>query len=448
MAGRYSRYKTYSQSDTDILKEIPRDWSVSRLKRVVDSARPITYGIVQAGPNIPDGVPYIRPVDMTKEQGIKDPESLLKTSPDIAATYKRSAVEEGDLVVSIGPSFGKIMVVPSWLSGANLTQGTARVAVSNKCDSRYLFWVLRSQESVYQWESAVGGATFRALNLGPLSETTVLKPPPQEQKTIARFLDHETAKIDELIAKQERLIELLKEKRKAVISHAVTKGLNPDVPMKDSGVEWLGEVPEHWRVMKFSHCANIRNGQVDPTIEPFRNYILIAPNHIESGTGRLIEQETALAQGADSGKYLCKKDEIIYSKIRPGLNKACLSPGNKVICSADMYPIQATNGLLNEFLHRVMLAPQTVRFCVLASERVAMPKVNREALAELRIAFPPEREQREIVDYIAKQISKVDLVVEKGLAAIELLKERRTALISAAVTGKIDVRYWKPDDNQ
>lgn len=149
---------------------------------------------------------------------------------------------------SIGPSFGKLMMVPLSLEGANLTQGTARVAVAYEHVPRFIFWVLRSVESYQQWESSVGGATFRALNLGPLAETFLCVPSWAEQTQIARFLDHETARIDALIEEQQRLIELLKEKRQAVISHAVTKGLDPTVPIKDSGVEWLGEVPAHWDV--------------------------------------------------------------------------------------------------------------------------------------------------------------------------------------------------------
>ncbi len=129
------------------------------------------------------------------------------------------------------------MITPAWLDGANLTQGTARIAVHPPHVDRYVFWALRSSLSVAQWDSSVGGATFRALNLGPLAATIISIPPEAEQVYIAAFLDRETAKIDGLVAEQQRLIDLLKEKRQAVISHAVTKGLNLAAPMKSSGID-------------------------------------------------------------------------------------------------------------------------------------------------------------------------------------------------------------------
>ena len=230
------------------LPDLPDDWSFQKLRRVVQPSRRITYGIVQAGPHIEGGVPYIRPVDMTDEGGTSL-EQLRRTTAAIAAAYRRSEVTTGDLVVTIGPSYGKVMTVPPSLDGANLTQGTARVAVNPAgADSRFIFWCLRSGLVSGQWDASVGGATFRALNLGPLGETSIPIGPVEAQTRIADFLDRKTAAIDALIAKKERLIELLEEKRQALITQAVTKGLDPNVPMKDSGIEWLGEIPAHWHV--------------------------------------------------------------------------------------------------------------------------------------------------------------------------------------------------------
>ncbi|MFT3783808.1 MAG: restriction endonuclease subunit S [Nibricoccus sp.] len=272
--------------------------------------------------------------------------------------------------------------------------------------------------------------------------------PEDEQTNIAKFLDHETAKIDRLIEKQEALIRLLKEKRQAVISHAVTKGLNPSAPLKDSGIEWLGQVPAHWDVKKFNHCATIRNGQVDPRIEPYRSMILYAPNHIEKETGRVVYRETAHEQGADSGKYLCLRGEVIYSKIRPSLAKAAICTEDRALCSADMYPIKAENGLSNDFLLWFLLTPDFTATAVLDSERVAMPKINREKLGDYKIPVPPLDEQATIVEYIKKMTVFSDGLMAQAETAATLLQERRTALISAAVTGKIDVRSWQPLSDQ
>ena len=208
------------------------------LKRLVDPRRPITYGIVQAGEDIPDGVPYIRPIDMLGNEGVPDPTVLQRTSPEVASAYRRSTIRTGDLVVSIGPSFGKVMVVPRALDGANLTQGTARVAPANGTQVRYLYWALQSSPVIAFWEAAVGGATFRALNLGPLADTPIPEWSATTQQAIVEFLDAATSRIDALVAalggaagaNQRSLCGLLFERRQALITAVVIGQVDlPDV---------------------------------------------------------------------------------------------------------------------------------------------------------------------------------------------------------------------------
>jgi type I restriction enzyme S subunit len=153
----FVRYDEYKDSGVEWLGEVPRHWIVTTLKRVVNQSRPITYGIVQGGPHVTGGTPYIRPTDMLDEFGVANEEELLRTSDQIALSYARSTLRCCDLVCSIGPSFGKVMVVPPSLEGANLTQGTARIAIASGHNPRYFFWVLRSAPSFHQWQSRSGG---------------------------------------------------------------------------------------------------------------------------------------------------------------------------------------------------------------------------------------------------------------------------------------------------
>jgi len=279
----------------------------------------------------------------------------------------------------------------------------------------------------------------QALRFSNFAQVDLPVVPIDEQKAIAAFLDHETAKIDALIAEQEKLIALLAEKRQATISHSVTRGLDPDVPMKDSGVTWLGQVPAHWRLATFQRCTLVAEGQVDPEVEPFRSMTLIAPNHVESGTGRLLHEETAGDQGAESGKYLCRAGDVIYSKIRPALRKACIAPRD-CLCSADMYPIRAHQYVSNEFLLWFMLSESFSALAELESDRVAMPKINRESLKEVWIPVPPATEQEVIVSHLNLESVRIDGLAEAANRSIALLRERRSALVTAAVTGQIDVR--------
>ena len=315
--------------------------------------------------------------------------------------------------------------------------------LAGKFINRFLYYVLGGPCFRTYMVRERTGTTFFGISQESIGEFPLAMPEVAEQLEIVRFLDRETAKIDELVAEQRRLIELLKEKRQAVISHAVTKGLNPNVPMKPSGIEWLGDVPEHWEIKSFQRCVSIAEGQVDPKMPGFSEMVLIAPNHVESGTGKLYDLEAAGDQGAISGKYFCRSGDVIYSKIRPALRKACLAP-HDCLCSADMYPLHAHSGMTNEFLFRWILTEQFSAFAVLESDRVAMPKINRESLKEVRFALPPIEEQHQICAFITTQAVQFDELTAEAENAIELLQERRTALISAAVTGKIDVRSFAP----
>ncbi|QIR35759.1 PIN domain-containing protein [Tolypothrix sp. PCC 7910] len=281
--------------------------------------------------------------------------------------------------------------------------------------------------------------TVTNLHLDKIKEFWATLPPLDEQKAIAHFLDYKTKQIDDLIAKKEALIEKLDEKRTALISHAVTKGLEPNAPMKNSGIEWLDEIPEHWKRIPFRWCCYITEGQVDPTQPKFKDLPLIAPNHIESQTGKLVAKETAEDQGAISGKYFYKSGTLLYSKIRPALVKACISEEDG-LCSADMYPIKTAGILSNKFMLYQILSKNFTQLAILVSDRVAMPKVNRETLGGFPILVPPLKEQQQIVDYLDEQTASITQQKAKIQQAIERLKEYRTALITNAVTGKIDVR--------
>jgi len=302
----------------------------------------------------------------------------------------------------------------------------------------YLYYDFYNQ-GIYNF---LGQGVRSSLNSSDLLDMMVLAPPLPEQQAIADFLEHKTAQIDTLIQKKQRQIELLQEYRTVLINQAVTEGLNPDVPMKDSGIEWLGEIPAHWETLRFKYCFSIRSGQVNPTEDQFKNMVLIAPNHIESQTGTMLQLETADEQGAESGKYFFYEGDVLYSKIRPELRKACIAP-SEGLCSADMYAIVPREFMLKEFSLYLLLSNSFSLFTIEKSMRVAMPKVNRESLSEYSFAIPPVNEQIEILEHITRETSVLDNVILKNKVLIDFLNEYRTALISEVVTGKIDVRGWK-----
>lgn len=244
------------------------------------------------------------------------------------------------------------------------------------------------------------------------------------QRVIADFLNRETARIDALIGKKQRLVELLGEKLFAFLE----------------GRTFIGDVPEEERI-PFRWVCRIAEGQVDPTSDIWRNRMLIAPNHIESKTGRLIALETAEEQGAISGKYAYSSGTVLYSKIRPALAKACIAPESGM-CSADMYPIVPDHRLKPEYLLMQLLSMRFTEWATLESMRVAMPKINRETLGSFRLRVPPMPMQDIYIQeysFVAKRFDATSSAVQ---ASIERLKEYRSALITAAVTGQIDVAAY------
>ena len=266
------------------------------------------------------------------------------------------------------------------------------------------------------------------------------RPPLPEQAAIVRYLDHFDRRISRYIRAKQRLIELLEEEKQAIIHRAVTRGLDPDVPLKPSGVEWLGDIPQDWNLRKFKFLVKIASGQVDPRKEEHRGKILVAPNHIRSGTGEIFLEETAERQGAISGKYEVRRGQVIYSKIRPNLRKAALARED-CICSADMYPLAIREDEMRaDFLLLLLLSVPFTRFAVDCSLRAAMPKINREALGEGWLWYPDLNTQDAILRQAEELVEPVDRAINHARREIALLGEYRTRLIADVVTGKLDVR--------
>ncbi|MFN6212126.1 MAG: restriction endonuclease subunit S, partial [Microcystis sp.] len=255
-------------------------------------------------------------------------------------------------------------------------------------------------------------------------------------------LDQETSKIDKLITKKERLIELLKEKRTALISHAVTKGLNPDVPMKDSGVEWLGEIPEHWKVLLLKRIANIRYGLGQPPPEILYGTPLIRATNVKSG--RIFQKDMIYIdpkQVPESRNAVLAAGEIIVVRSGAYTGDSALIPEEYHGSIAGYDMVTTVKEGSNQFIAWQLLSSE-VRYIQFAFHqlRAAQPHLNAEELRGTIITFPPLPEQQKIAQFLDRETSKIDNLITKTRTSIDHLKEYRTALISAAVTGKIDVR--------
>jgi type I restriction enzyme S subunit len=275
-------------------------------------------------------------------------------------------------------------------------------------------------------------------------------PEPDEQAHIAAFLDHETARIDALVEEQQRLIELLKEKRQAVISHAVTKGLDPDVPMKDSGVEWLGEVPAHWDVKSLMHLTppdrKIMYGIVLPGPDFDGGVPIIKGGDVKPG--RLLLEKLCRTDPKIEAKYERSRvtsGDIVYS-IRGGIGDAEIVPeeisGSNL--TQDAARVAPRDGVCNVWLLYVLKSGPVFAQLEAKATGATIRGINIMDLKRAALPVPPLQEQQQIAERLDFIIGKLDRLEKEAGEAITLMQEHRSALISAAVTGKIDVRGWQP----
>lgn len=256
-------------------------------------------------------------------------------------------------------------------------------------------------------------------------------PPLDEQQKIAQFLDDKTAKIDQAVDLAEKQIALLKEHKQILIQNTVTRGLNPDVPLKDSGVEWIGQVPEHWEVKKLKFVLTLSNKKEESKNS---NKRYIGMENIESFTGK-INDIPLIAEGIANSFY---KDEILFGKLRPYLAKSYLADFDG-ICSTEFLVYRSTKVLNNRFALNIFLSYGFIDAVNASTYGSKMPRANAEFISNMFLAIPPLSEQKQIIDYLDKQTAKIDQAIALKTAHIEKLKEYKSVLINDVVTGKVRV---------
>lgn len=413
------------------------------LKRFVDPSRPITYGIVQAGADVPGGVPYIRPIDMDEHHGVPDPSELRTTSPEIAARYRRSTIRQGDLVVTIGPSFGKTMVVDDpTLDGANLTQGTARVSPRPAVDARFLQWTLQSKSAVAHWEASVGGATFRALNLGPLAETPIPYVGLPAQRAITDFLDAETARIDSLIATKRRLVVLLEERASRRLNdlfsteHLVSRD---GVPVGLQGHDCI----------RLGFLARVQTGltldagRVVDVTGPALPYLRVA--NVQDGSLDLDELKTVAVPRALAARCMLRPGDVLMTEggDPDKLGRGTVWRGEIEPClhQNHVFAVRPNRDrLLPEYLALVTRTSYGRRyFEVTSSKTTGIASTSTAKISAFRIPLRPVEAQKYLVDVYLRSQMIQDSVMRSLARQIALLQERRQALITAAVTGGLDI---------
>jgi type I restriction enzyme S subunit len=407
----------------DWLGEAPINWSIGRLKyllrirggqdyKAVESADPKDYPVIGSGGHF---------------------------------TYATSFLYDGESVL-----LGRKGTIdkPLYIRGKFWTVDTMfYTEVLPKTYGRYAYYAATTIPfSLYSTNTALP-----SMSQFDLANHALPLPSYQEQTQIARFLDHETAKIDTLIHEQKRLIELLKEKRQAVISHAVTKGLDPDVPMKDSGVEWLGEVPAHWGNVRLKHLV------FEKVAGPYGSS-LTKSMYVSSGY-KVYGQQQVISDDFALGDYYISEEKFKELKRHEIHADDVLISVMGTVGRVSVVPEAHEPGIINPRLVRYRfdqrrVLPQFVKAVLMsclyqaklseASQGTTMEGLNMVILGEMPIVLPPVTAQQKIAKAVDSENSAFTKAINGSRDLVSLLQERRSALISAAVTGKIDVRNWQP----
>jgi type I restriction enzyme S subunit len=439
------KYEKYKDSGVEWIGEIPNGWDMNRIGNLTDA---ITgYAFKSDSFSFESGIKLVRGDNVT-EGALRWGEKARYWS-EIFPELERFLLQESDIVVGMdGSKVGKnfAMVSKDDLP-LLLVQRVTRLRAGNRSLMRFIYYNISTAEFRYYINISKTDPAIPHITLKNILHYKVCVPPHEEQSQIAAYLDHKTAQLDDLIRKKERLIELLKEERTALINQAVTKGLDPSVPMKDSGIEWLGEIPAHWGFPKMKFVTEfILDGTHGTHPRVPEGYRLLSVRNIIKGEFVFRDDDSKVSgdeYDSISSKFKIEKNDIQLAIVGATLGKVAIvkAMDEAFVTQRSLATIRANTSIcIPEFLHLFMRSEAFQSYLWLKAGFSAQPGVYLGTLQNSTVPLPDIVEQKELVEIIASNDRKIGLTIATILKEIALLKEYKTALISEVVTGKIDVR--------
>lgn len=432
---RYKPYPKYKASGVEWLGDMPEHWEKGLLSNLFTNNKEKNSGMFN---NNLLSLSYGKIVN-------KDIETSFGLLPESFESYQ--IVHDGFIVLRLTDLQNDQKSLRTGFVTQTGIITSAYVGLKKKSKSigneKYFYLYLHAFD-IFKGFYGMGSGVRQSLNYDELKKLQFILPPLNEQNSIVNFLDNATCKIDTLIQKQQNLIELLKEKRQALISHAVIKGLNPHVKMKDSGVAWLGEVPEHWEVKALKFIAELNPKKSEIQNKEDRDCSFVPMEKLKTGKIDL-DLIKPISDVYDGYTYFSNND-ILLAKVTPCFENRNIAIASN-LCneigfgSSEIYVIRAYEKSDKKYLFYFLQEATFIELAVSQMTGVGgLKRIPSEFLANLKLPSPSFEEQQKISNYLDNATCKIDTVISKAQKIIELLKERRTALISATVTGKIDVR--------
>lgn len=429
---KFQPYEKYKESDIEWLGQVPQSWIVTKLKRYGKfkggSGFPIEY---QGYENLE--IPFYKVNSLAKDIKylIKSPDTIsIETSENLGAfRFPVNSI----FFAKVGAAL-LLSRIRKNLEVCCIDNNMMGFIPNSNLDSDFAYYLLQQ----IKFDFLVNSGAIPSVNDSQISRYQLVFPSLDEQINIANYLNKETFRIDNLISKQEQLIKLLEEQRKSIISHAVIKGLNPDAPMKDSGVEWLGKIPEHWEIkpIKSLYSRVKRTGFENETLlSVYREYGVIVKSSRDDNHNK---------ESDDLSPYqLVNVGDLVINKMKAWQGSLAISEHRGIVSPAYyIYEPFESHELNNKFIHNQIRSQYFIQSYKNYSKgiRVGQWDLESDLFVRINLYIPPADEQNEIVNYIQSETNKINNLIDKQKLLIEKLKEYRTSIISHAVTGKIDVR--------
>lgn len=410
------RYDRYKDSGVEWIGEIPEHWKLARISYLYDFR------------NTKVSAADYPALSVTMQGIVPQLESAAKTQ-DID---NRKLVLKGDFVINSRSDRRGSCGISELDGSVTLISNVLAPKAGTKLNRSYYSYLFKSEGFADEFYKVGSGIVddLWSTNWGKMKNIQICIPSLEDQIKIGAFLDRKTSEIDSLIQKTEMSIELLQEYRKSVISEAVTKGLDPNVPMKDSGVEWIGEIPKDWDVARIKSI--VRSVDEESIDVPLHAIML---EDIQSWTGKLISESDPNNIESNSRSFI--RGDILFSKLRPYLAKAITAPFDGV-CSGELLVLRSTV-LVHKFLFYFLLSFGFIDEINAATYGAKMPRANWNIVGLTFLSYPEKEEQIAIAEYLDAKTVEIDSLIEKKKQLVEKLQEYRKSLISECVTGKVKV---------
>ena len=421
---RLAPYPEYKEAGVGWLGSIPTHWPEKRAKyyfKEIDERS-------QTGEEEMLSVSHITGVTPRSEKNV----TMFKAESNVG----QKLCQPGDLVINTMWAWMSALGVSNHDGIVSPAYGVYRPRNKQNYDNYFLDHLLRIEGYRSEYICRSTGIRSSRLRLYPdkFLSMPVVCPPQEEQQAITRFLKAQDHLFRKFIRNKRRLIELLKEQKQNIINQAVTRGLDPDVKLKSSGVEWIGDIPEHWEVRRLKFLCNNLNEQTSEK-QPGETYIAL--EHVESWTGRISLPDDEITFDSQVKRF--QPGDVLFGKLRPYLAKVT-RPQTAGVCVGEFLVLRATGDVTADFLEQKLRSKRVIDLINSSTFGAKMPRADWTFIGNLKFAYPSADEQLEILEHIQEKSAEIDQAISRAQREIELMREYRTRLISDVVTGQVDVR--------